>query len=118
LAEMDDPLEKLSVEILTDITEWRRAHPRATYVEIEDEVHRRMMQLEARIIEKAAETSPSRAWGKGSEHPAPQCPKCGEHLHARGQHKRKLQGNGGASVTLSRTYGTCPKCGEGFFPPG
>jgi RNase P subunit RPR2 len=115
---MDDSLEKLSREILTDIAEWRKAHPRAKFVEIEDEVHRRMMQLEARIIEKAAETSPSREWGRTSGNPAPECPKCGEPLHARGQQKRTLQGNGGASVTLSRTYGTCPKCGEGLFPPG
>jgi RNase P subunit RPR2 len=115
---MDDPLHKLSVEILTDISEWRRAHPRAKYVEIEDEVHRRMMHLEARIIEKAAETSPSREWGRGSGSLAPQCSKCGVPLHARGKQKRTLQGNGGASVKLVRTYGTCPKCGEGFFPPG
>jgi len=115
---MDDPLEKLSREILTDITEWRKAHPRAKYVEIEDEVHRRMVQLEAQIVEKAAETSPSREWGRTSDKPAPQCPKCGASLHARGKQKRTLQGNGGASVTLSRTYGTCPKCGEGLFPPG
>jgi hypothetical protein len=115
---MDDPLEQLSREILTDITEWRRSHPQAKYVEIEDEVHRRMMQLEARIIEKAAETSPSREWGRKSGNTAPQCPKCGIALHARGPHKRTLQGNGGASVKLERTYGTCPKCGEGLFPPG
>jgi hypothetical protein len=115
---MDDPLLKLSEEILTDISEWRRANPRATYVEIEDEVHRRMMQLEARIIEKAAETSPSREWGRKSDNPAPQCPKCGVALHARGKQKRTLQGNGGGSVKLVRTYGTCPKCGKGLFPPG
>ena len=115
---MDDALEKLSREILTDITEWRKAHPRAKYVEIEDEVHRRMVQLEARIVEKAAETSPSREWGRKSENPAPQCPKCGGPLHARGQQERTLQGNGGANVKLLRTYGTCPKCGEGLFLPG
>ncbi|HEY4385512.1 MAG TPA: hypothetical protein VGN34_13720, partial [Ktedonobacteraceae bacterium] len=33
-----------SAETLTEITVWRRAHPQATFVEIEDEVHRRMMQ--------------------------------------------------------------------------
>src|SRR5262249_24898744 len=114
---MDDPLAKLSREILADIAEWRKAHPRAKYVEREDEVHRRMMELEARIIEKAAEASPSREWGRRSENPAPQCPKCGISLHARGPQKRTLQGNGGASVKLMRTYGTCPKCGEGLFPP-
>ncbi len=113
---MDESLQKLSGEILTDIAEWRRAHPRAKYVEIEDEVHRRMVQLEARIIEKAAEASPSREWGRKLNKPAPHCPKCGVSLHARGPQKRTLQGNGGASVTLSRTYGTCPKCGEGLFP--
>lgn len=115
---MDESLEKLSREILTDITEWRKKHPRATYVEIEDEVHRMVMQLEARIIEKAAQTSPSREWGRGSGTDAPKCPKCEVPLQARGKQKRTLQGNGGVSVRLTRTYGTCPKCGEGFFPPG
>jgi hypothetical protein len=76
-----------SEEILTDIKEWRRAHPKATFVEIEDEEH-------------------------------PQCPTCAVPLHARGKHKRTLQGNGGQSVTLNRTYGTCPTCGESLFPPG
>jgi hypothetical protein len=38
-------------------------------------------------------------------------------LQARGQHARTLHGNGGESVTLLRTYGTCPNCGESFFPP-
>jgi hypothetical protein len=40
----------LSEQILTDITEWRRSHPRATFREIEDEVHERMSRLEARLI--------------------------------------------------------------------
>ena len=44
-AEMDqDAWMKKSEEILSDIKEWRRAHPKATFVEIEDEVHKRMMQ--------------------------------------------------------------------------
>ena len=38
-----------SEEILTDIKEWRRAHPKATFVEIEDEIHKRVMQLEAHL---------------------------------------------------------------------
>jgi hypothetical protein len=35
---------KKSEEILTNVKEWRRAHPKATFVEIEDEVHARMVQ--------------------------------------------------------------------------
>jgi RNase P subunit RPR2 len=87
-------------------------------VEIEDEVHKRLMQLEARLIEDAVEESPSREWTRRSEQEAVLCPKCATLLQARGKQKRTLQGNGGENVTLSRTYGTCPKCGEGLFPPG
>jgi RNase P subunit RPR2 len=114
----EQALRQMSTEILTDIKEWRMAHSRATYVQIEDEVHKRMMQLEARLIERAVEESPSREWGRGSEHEAVLCSKCTTPLQARGKQKRTLQGNGGENVTLSRTYGTCPKCGEGLFPPG
>jgi hypothetical protein len=49
----EQALRQMSTEILTDIKEWRRANPRATYVQIEDEVHKRLMQLEARLIEGA-----------------------------------------------------------------
>ena len=115
---MDEQVwQKMSTEILMDLKEWRKANPRATYVQIEDEVHRRLMQLEARLIENAVEQTPSREWGKESEHEAALCPKCATPLQARGKQKRTLQGNGGQSVTLSRTYGACPKCGEGLFPP-
>src|SRR5215469_11177145 len=107
-----------SAVILTDIKEWRQVHPRATYVEIEDEIHRRLMQLEARLIERAVQQSPSREWGRGSEQETVVCPTCATPLQARGKHKRTLQGNGGESVTLSRTYGICPTCGTGLFPPG
>jgi len=109
---------KKSEEILSDIKEWRRAHPKATFVEIEDEVHRRMLELEAQVLQDAAQDSGSREWGRESIQEPPSCPKCGVSLHARGKQKRTLQGNGGQSVTLNRTYGTCPKCGESFFPSG
>lgn len=114
----EQALQKMSLEILTDIKQWRRVHPKATYVEIEDEVHRRMMELEAQIIESAAQESPSREWERGSGGDAIQCPTCAVPLQARGTHKRTLQGNGGQRVTLSRTYGICPTCGESLFPPG
>lgn len=96
--------------------EWRRAHPKAKYVEIEGEIHRRMMQLEARVIQEAAQESEAREWGKGREQEAPVCAKCAVPLSARGKHRRTLQGNGGESVMLNRTYGTCPNCRESFFP--
>ena len=103
--------------ILTDIKEWRRVHPTATFVEIEDEIHRRMMELEAQVLQDAAQASASCTWGQEPGQPAPLCPTCAVPLQARGQQRRTLQGNGGQSVTLSRTYGTCPTCRQSFFPP-
>lgn len=65
---------KKGAELLTDIKEWRRVHPKATFVEIEDEVHRRMMQLEAQVLQDAAQASASREWGQMKEASAPLCP--------------------------------------------
>src|SRR5215469_3444150 len=35
----EQALQQMSLEILTEIKEWRRANPRATYVQIEEEIH-------------------------------------------------------------------------------
>jgi RNase P subunit RPR2 len=109
--------QKKSVEILIEIKEWRRAHLTATFVEIEEEVHQRLMQLEALVLQDAAEASASREWGRSSGQQAVLCSDCAAPLQAQGKHKRTLQGNGGQNVTLERTYGTCPTCGKGLFPP-
>jgi len=29
-----------------------------------------------------------------------------------------MQATMGREIELERTYGTCPKCGSGVFPPG
>ena len=108
----------LSEQILTAMVEWRRTHPKATFREIEDEVHLRMSRLEAQLIQDTAQQSTSRAWSGGSPQERPTCPVCGTPLHARGKRVRKLQAAGGQEVTLNRAYGSCPNCGTGLFPPG
>ena len=109
---------ELSERILTDITEWRRGHPKATFRESEDEVHWRISRLEAQLIQDTAQQSTSRAWSGTSRQERPTCRVCGTPLQARGQRQRKLQGAGGQQVTLTGAYGTCPNCGTGLFPPG
>jgi len=116
--EMDQDWHRVSEQILTDIKEWRRGHPKATFREIEDEVHARMSRLEAQILQDTAQASSSREWSRGSEQERPLCPICSTPLQARGTRSRSLQGAGGQDVTLSRSYGTCPVCGVGLFPPG
>ena len=108
----------LSERILTDISEWRQSHPKATFREIEDEVHRRMSRLEAQLIQDTAQQSTSRAWSGASPQERPTCPVCGTPLHARGKRQRKLQGAGGQQVTLTRDDGTCPNGSTGLVPPG
>ncbi len=115
--EMDQSWQQLSEQILTDIKEWRQAHPKATFGEIEDEVHARMSRLEAQVLQDAAQASLSRDWSGASEQERPKCPGCGTPLHTRGKRSRRLQAAGGQDVTLSRSYGTCPVCGVGLFSP-
>ena len=108
---------ELSEEILTDVKEWRRSHPKATFREIEEEVHRRMSRLEAQMIQDTAQESSSREWGGSDQDKRPRCPVCQSPLQSRGKRQRTLQGVGRQEVTLSRDYGTCPNCRTGVFPP-
>jgi RNase P subunit RPR2 len=120
-AEMDqtpeDHWRELSEHILTDVKEWRRTHPKATFREIEEEIHARMSRLEAQLIEDTAQESQSREWSGARLEERPSCPVCKSPLQARGKRQRRLQAAGGHEVRLLRTYGTCPNCGTGLFPP-
>ncbi len=115
--EKDHHWQTLSEQILTEIKEWRRAHPKATFREIEHEVHQRMSRLEAQVLQDTAQESGSREWSGVPEQDRPKCPVCATPLLARGKRSRHLQGAGGYDITLTRTYGTCPSCGTGIFPP-
>jgi hypothetical protein len=95
--------------------EWRQAHPKATFREIEQEVAEQMSRLEARLLQEMAVASPQRDW-RAETGEAPQCPVYDTALQKRGKHLRKLQGRGGKEIHLERSYGTCPVCGTGLFP--
>lgn len=55
-----------SIEILTEIKAWRQTHPSATFVEIEEEVHACLMELEAHALQDAASISKNREWGNST----------------------------------------------------
>lgn len=99
-------------EILAGMREWRKAHPKATFLEIETEMEARIKglreQVLAEIIEMSAATE---AGGENID-----CPECGAEMERRGKHTRQLQGAGGSEVALERAYLECPACGAGFFP--
>ncbi len=108
----------LSEEILLGMEEWRKQHPKATLREIEEEVSKQMYRLGAQLIQDVAHKSEATDWTKPSASQAPCCPQCATALVSRGKRKRRLQSGGGAQVELERSYGTCPTCGVGLFPPG
>jgi YgiT-type zinc finger domain-containing protein len=105
--------QALSEEAYSELADWRAAHPRATFPEIEAAVEERLANLRARMLERAALAS---AATKLRERPA--CPTCGGGVQARGKHKRRLTVPGDQVVELERTYAVCPTCGTGLFPPG
>ncbi len=116
--EMDQNWQALSQEILLGMKAWRLAHPKATLREIEQEVNARMDRLGAQLVQDAAQASSTSEWTTQPVSERPRCSECGTPLVSRGQRSRRLQSRGGQSVELTRTYGVCPTCGVGLFPPG
>ncbi len=107
-----------AASVWTGMADWRAAHPKATFGEIEAALDERLNQVRARVLSDlalastAADLQAARAEGR------PRCERCGVVLQARGHSDRTLVTQGGAEVRLVRSYATCPRCGDGSFPPG
>ncbi len=104
--------------VWTGMADWRAAHPRATFSEIEAALVARLDQVRARVLADLAMASTAADLGTATEAERPRCEQCGRGLRARGPSDRTLLTQGGAEVRLRRTYATCPQCGDGSFPPG
>lgn len=107
----------LSEEILSGMKEWRQAHPNATFREIEEAAHERVSRLEAHLVQETVQADERSDWVQRPVDKRPTCPNCGVPLVSRGKRQRVLQSRGGQSIKVQRTYGTCPQCGMGLFPP-
>jgi len=103
-------------EVLKGLREWRRLHPKATLAEIERETMKQMAQLQAQIMEELSQTLPVEE--RRSEVETQICPECGAKMRRRGESERQLQGSGGQTIHLKRSFWVCPACGAGIFPPG
>ena len=118
---MDDQLpdptsDALSDDILTGMHEWRLQHPDATLTEIERALDERWYRLRARMLQDLALDREAANWhSKTADRPI--CPDCGRTLIRRGRQVRQLKTHGGHALTLTRSYGYCPSCKKGHFPP-
>lgn len=108
----------LSASVFEDLETWRKEHPTATFQAIEEELDARLSGLRAQMLADLAQRSSKRDWQGQPPEQRPRCPQCGTPLQARGQRERRLATQGGQEVRLRRSYGTCPQCGSGLFPPG
>ena len=108
----------LAQEILTGLKQWRLHHPTASFSEIEATLDERLGRLRARMLEDTALASDATSFSHDNPTPSPPCPSCGTPLNSRGHHTRRLQTHSGQEIALTRTYGSCPACKAGLFPPG
>lgn len=96
---------------------WRRAHPTATFNEIEDAVDQQFGSLRAQMLEALSLASRAADVQAKQTGAPPRCPACDERLVRQGRHRRQVVVQGGQTVSLERDYTICPTCGQGLFPP-
>ena len=113
----DQHWEALSHEILTGMREWRLQHPKATLREIEVALDHHLSRLRAGILQDLALQSVAADWKQAASPDRPTCHLCGTPLILRGKRARQLKTHGGQQITLDRSYGLCPTCKKGLFPP-
>lgn len=110
--------QQLNAEVLAEMTAWRRAHPRATLTEIEQAMDQHLAQARAHLFHQVAQDTPATDWRSAPPDEQPTCVDCGVPLRPNGSFTRHVQTQGGVDLALERTYGVCPQCGTGLFPPG
>lgn len=115
--EEKDSLKEVSDKLIQDMDVWNKSNPNATFLEIEVKAREGVSRLEARLIQDSVLEREIDDWSKREEKERPTCPNCHIPLVSRGRRLRRLQATEGREIQLKRTYGTCPKCGTGFFPP-
>ena len=101
-------------EIREQLRQWRRAHPQATFDEIDAEVARQYARLHAAVV---AELSLAAEGATGAAEGADVlCPACQTPMQRRGQRRRRNATRRGVEAELARDYYVCPACGAGLFP--
>lgn len=116
--DLDARWHALSEEVISGMKEWRIQHPKATFQEIERALDERLARMRARMLEDAALVSRAADFSADKDSERPVCPECGTPVEPRGQETRELVTQYDQALNLKRSYGVCPKCQLGIFPPG
>src|SRR5437660_4988740 len=82
-------------EVVTGMRDWRTAHPRATFAEIETALDERLQRLRAQMLADTALASATADLPALAPSERPTCASCATVLEARGQQTRTLLTQGG-----------------------
>ena len=110
--------QTLAAEAFAALKQWRSAHPRATWAQLEAAQTERLAGLVARMQADLALASAAADFRGGAVAARPSCPACGGTLVAVGQEVRRLTTAQDRPVVLERTRGRCSAGQAEFFPPG
>lgn len=105
-----------ALDMLVGLRDWRTAHPKATFAEIEAAVDERLNRRRAKLLGEAVLAS---AAADGADRPMtdrPTCQECGTRMTPRGTQDRTIIVQGDQAVTLRRSQWRCPGCGASLFP--
>ena len=94
-----------------ELTDWYRAHPRATLDEIVAWITPRRRELMGRLVEEVIQAE------NGVAELGATCSECGQVVQRRACQERDVIHFEG-DTRLRRDYYYCPRCRRGFFPPG
>ena len=117
-SKIDERWQELFEAAMSEVADWRREHSRASFAEIEEELDKQLAEVRVQMLQDLVESSPRADLRGQPREERPKCPECGEPLAANGQHTREVTTTYEQRVQLTRSYGRCPVCGCGFFPPG
>jgi RNase P subunit RPR2 len=115
--DFDTQWHELAEDVLVGMKEWRLQHPKATFCEIEQALDERLSKVRVRMLQDLALASTAADIQAVQEQERPVCAKCGTPLASDGRKVRHLVTQHNQEVTLEWSYGVCPTCGAGFFPP-
>ena len=116
--DFDAQWDELAEEVLSGMKEWRLQHPKATFREIEAALDERLGKMRARMLQDAALASAAADLKAAQGAEQPRCAACGRVLVERAVAARQLITQHNQVLALERSYGVCPQCGVGAFPPG
>ena len=99
-----------AAELRSALAAWRRAHPGATLLEIEQEVDRQLAGVRTELVTELAGVAEAAVV-------RPACPRCGAAMERAGSRPRRVTGPHNETLVLAGARYRCPACGAGLSPP-